>query len=108
MKLLCVLVEVEVDSAIVSGGLVDEDVVEVVAQPLHADYAKRRDVVVDDVLPRNLALYDIGADYVHNVVADVKELDGIVEFLLNEVLNLLIDPIRNVLRKVEPYELAGR
>ena len=108
LQLLGVLVEIEVDATVVASGLVDEDVVEVVAYPLHANYAQGWDVVVDDVLPSDFALYDIGADDVHDVVADVEKLDEVVELLLDEVLNLLIQPVGDVLREVEPYELASR
>ena len=108
MKFLRVLVEVEIDAAIVASGLVDEDVVEVVSYPLHANYAQRWNVVVDDVLPSDLALDDVGADDVHDVVSDVEQLDEVVELLLYESLNLLIDPVGDVLGELEPYELASR
>lgn len=107
MKFLRVLVEVEVDAAIVASGLVDEDVVEVVSYPLHANYAQGWNVVVDDVLPSDLALDDVGADDVHDVVADVEKLDEVVKLLLDEGLNLLVDPVGDVLGEVEPYELAS-
>ena len=72
MKFLCVLVKVEVDAAVFASSLVDEDVVEVVAQTLHANDAQCWNLVGDDVLPRNLALNHIGADDVNDVVPDVK------------------------------------
>ncbi len=106
LKFLRVLVEVEVDAAIVASGLVDEDVVEVVSYPLHANYAQRWDVVVDNVLPSDLALDDVGANDIHDVVADVEQLDEVVELLLYESLNLLIEPIRDVLGEIESYELT--
>jgi hypothetical protein len=88
--------------------LVDENVVEIVANPLHGDNAKRRNVVVYDVLPSNLTLNHICSDDINNVVPDVKELDEVVELLLDEVLNLLVQPVRNVLGEIEAYELASR
>ena len=102
-----VLVEVEVDAAIVASGLVDENVVEVVAQPLHANDAQRRNLVVYDVLPSNLALNHIGTDDVHDVVSDVKQLYEIVKLLLNQVLLLLAQLVSDVLGEVKAYELAS-
>ena len=107
MKFLRVLVEVEVDTTIVASGLVDEDVVEVVSYSLHANYAQRWDVVVDDVLPRYLALDDVGSDDVHDVVADVEQLDEVVKLLLDEGLNLLVDPVGDVFGEVQPDKLAS-
>ena len=107
LKFLRVLVEVEVDAAIVASGLVDENVVEVVAQPLHANDAQRRNLVVYDVLPSNLALNHIGTDDVHDVVSDVKQLYEIVKLLLNQVLLLLAQLVSDVLGEVKAYELAS-
>jgi hypothetical protein len=106
LQLLSVLVKVEVDSAIVSCRLVDENVVEIVANPLHGDNAKRRNIVVYDVLPSNLTLNHICSDDINNVVPDVEQLDEVVELLLDEVLNLLVQPVGNVLGEIETYELA--
>lgn len=107
MKLLSILVKVEVDAAVVSSCLVDENVVEVIAKTLHTNNAKRRDFMVYDVLPRDLTLNHICSDDINNIVPYVKQLDEIVEFLLDEILNLLIESIRYVLREVEAYELAS-
>ena len=107
MQFLRVLVQVKVDSTILACCLVDEDVVEIVTQPLHANYAQRWNLVVDDVLPCNLTLNDVGSDDVNDVVADVKELDEIIKLLLNQVLRLLIQLVGNGLREVEPYEFAS-
>ena len=63
--------------------------------------------MVDYVLPSNLTLYDICTDDIHYVVADVKELDEVVELLLDEVLNLLVEPIGYVLGEIETDELAS-
>lgn len=107
LQLLGVLVQVKVDATILARGLVDEDVVEVVAQPLHANDSQCRNLVVDDVLPCNLALNDVGADDVHDVVADVEQLDEVLKFLLDEVLGWLAQLVRNVLCEVQPDELAS-
>ena len=63
--------------------------------------------MVYDVLPRHLALNHIGADDVNDVVPYVEELDEVVKLLLDEVLRLLVQPIRDVLREVEADELAS-
>ena len=102
-----VLVKVKVNSTVLASCLVDENVVEIVSQPLHANYAQGWNFMVDDVLPANLALNYIGSDDVHDVVAYVKQLYEIVKFLLNQVLLLLVQFLRNVLRKVQPNEFAS-
>lgn len=107
LQFLRVLVQVKVDAAILASCLVDEDVVEVVAQPLHANNAKGRNLMVDDVLPCNFALNHVCSDDVNDVVADVKELDEIVKLLLNQVLRLLIQLVGNGLSEVQSDELAS-
>ena len=62
--------------------------------------------MVYDVLPGNLALNHICSYDVHYVVANVKQLDEVVKLLLNEVLNLLIEPVRYVLSEIESDELS--
>jgi hypothetical protein len=64
--------------------------------------------VVDDVFPGNLALNYIGADDVHNVVADVKQLDEVGKLLLNEFLLLWRYLVGNVLGEIQSYELSSR
>ena len=64
--------------------------------------------MVYDVLPCHLTLNHICPNNVHYVIADIKELDKVVELLLNEVLCLLIQLVRYVFGEVEAYELTGR
>ena len=107
MQFLRVLVKVKVNSTVLASCLVDENVVEIVSQPLHANDSQSWNFMVDDVLPANLALNHIGSDDVHDVVAYVKQLYEIVKLLLNQVLLLLVQFLRNVLRKVQPNEFAS-
>ena len=108
MQLLSVLVKVKVDSTVLSSCLVDEDVVEIVSQPLHANDSQSWNFMVNDVLPTNLALNHIGSDDVHDVVADVEQLDEVLKLLLDDVLSLLIQLVCNVRVEVQPDELASR
>ncbi len=62
--------------------------------------------MVDDVLPADFSLNDVGSDDVNDVVSDVKQLDEVLKFLLYEVLGLLVQLLRYVLREVQPYELT--
>ena len=63
--------------------------------------------MVYDVLPCHLTLNHICPDDVHYVIADIKELDKVVELLLNEVLRLLIQLVRYVFGEVEAYKLTS-
>ena len=62
--------------------------------------------MVYDVLPCHLTLNHICPDDVNDVVADIKELDKVVELLLNEVLRLLIQLVGYVFGEVEAYKLT--
>ncbi len=72
LQLLGILVKVEVYATVVSSSLVDEDVVEVVPQPLYANDSKRWDFMVYDVLPAYLAFNHIGSDDINYVVSEIK------------------------------------
>ena len=63
--------------------------------------------MVYDILPCHLTLNHICPDDVNDVVANIKELDKVVELLLNEVLCLLIQLVRYVFGEVEAYKLTG-
>lgn len=97
MKLLRVSIKVKVYSAILSSRLVDENVVEVVSQPLHTYYAQRWDFMVDDVLPAYLSLNHIRSNDVHDVVSDVEQFDEVVKLLLNQLLDGFRKLLSNVL-----------
>ena len=107
MQFLRVRVKVKVNSTVLASCLVDENVVESVSQPLHANYAQCRNVVVYDVLPADLALNHVGSDDVHNVVADVEQLYEVLKLLLNQVLLLGIQLLSNVRGEVQPDELSS-
>ena len=107
MQFLGVLVKVEVDAAVLPSRLVDENVVEIVPKPLHSNDSKRRNLVVDDVLPGNLSFNDVCADDVNDVVADVEQLDEVLKFLLNQVLGLLVQLLCDVRDEVQLYELSS-
>ena len=64
--------------------------------------------MVDDVLPADFALNDIGSDDIHDVVANVKQFYEILKLLLNQVLLLGVQLLRNVGSEVQPNELASR
>jgi hypothetical protein len=108
LQLLGVFVKVEVDAAVLSSSLVDENVVEVVPQPLHPYDAQSRNLVVYDVLPGNLSLNHICADDVNDVVPYVEQLDEVLKLLLYQILSLLVQLVCNVRYEVQPYELASR
>ena len=63
--------------------------------------------MVDDVLPANFTLDDICSDDVNDVVANVKQLDEVVKFLLNQVLDILRQLLRNVLCEIQSNELSS-
>ena len=63
--------------------------------------------MVYDVFPCHLTLNYICPDDVNDVVTNIKELDKVVELLLNEVLRLLIQLVRYVFGEVEAYKLTG-
>ena len=107
LQFLCVLVKVEVDSAIVSGCLVYQNVVEVVPQSLHANDSQCRYVVVYDVLPTHLALDYICPDDVNDVVAYVEQFYEVFKLLLNQVLLMRFKFLGYVRIEVQSYELAS-
>ena len=63
--------------------------------------------MVDDILPTHFTLDDISSDYVNDVVANVKQLDEVVKFLLNHVLDILRQLLRNVLVEIQSNELTS-
>jgi hypothetical protein len=63
--------------------------------------------VVYDVFPAYLALNHVGADDVHDVVADVEQLYEVLKLLLNQVLLLGIQLLINVGGEVQPNEFAS-
>ena len=63
--------------------------------------------MVYDILPCHLTLNHICPNNVHYIIANIKELDKVVELLLNEVLCLLIQLVRYVFGEVEAYKLTS-
>ena len=63
--------------------------------------------MVDDILPTNFTFDDISSDDVNDVVANVKQLDEVVKFLLNQVLDILRQLLRNVLVEIQSNELSS-